>query len=162
MGLQQMKQIVFLIKNSLRQQAKLCPTFNTFKEIEVYSGSMSNRSSANRNFYKKALDIRNRQICVFDINPFSAGTNEPSDQVLKITVKGVYLSVDDVEIIKMLKQFDLNFNSDLKYDNIRHLKTRKLSENLNGNRSIYDSALLEDKCLSPQCKYAGLQLYNIF
>lgn len=46
--------------------------------------------------------MRNRQICVFDINPFSAGTNEPSDQVLKITVKGVYLSVDDDEIIKML------------------------------------------------------------
>lgn len=31
----------------------------------------------------------------------------------------------------MLKQFDLNFNSDLKYDNIRHLKTRKLSEIMN-------------------------------
>lgn len=96
---------------------------------------------------------------MFDINPFFAGTNEPSDQVLKITGKQVYLSVDDDVIIKMLKQFDLNFNSDLKYENIRHLKIRKMSAILNGNRFIYVSALSEGKCLSPQCKYAGLQCF---
>lgn len=38
----------------------------------------------------------------------------------------------------MLKQFDLNFNSDLKYDNIRHLKTRKLSKIMNGKQSPGD------------------------
>lgn len=64
----------------------------------VYVKSIISKSK----LLQKGFDIRNRQICVFDINPFSAGTNEPSDQVLKITVKGVYLSVDDHEIIKML------------------------------------------------------------
>lgn len=50
-----MKLIVFLIINSLWQQAKLCPIFNTFKKKEVYGGSMSNLSTADRNFYKNAL-----------------------------------------------------------------------------------------------------------
>lgn len=33
------------------------------------------------------FDIRNRQISVYDISPFFAGTNEPSEQVLIIMVK---------------------------------------------------------------------------
>lgn len=69
--------------------------------MAVYVKSPNIRS----NLLQEGFDIRKRHISVYDTNPFSAGTNEPSEQVLKITVKGVPLSVDD-EIMKMLKQFN--------------------------------------------------------
>ena len=34
---------------------------------------------------------------------FSAGINNPSEEVIKITVKGIPLSVDDTEIVKMFE-----------------------------------------------------------
>lgn len=98
----------------------------------VYVKSSNSRSK----LLQEGFDIRNRHISVYDTNPFSAGTNEPSEQVLKITVKGVPLSVDDDEIMKMVKQFDLNFTSGLKYDNIRHPETRKMTGILNGKYFI--------------------------
>lgn len=121
----------------------------------VYVKSSNSRSK----LLQEGFDIRNRHISVYDTNPFSAGTNEPSEQVLKITVKGVPLSVDDDEIMKMLKQFDLNFTSGLKYENIIHPETRKMTGILNGNRFIYVSALPDSKFLPRQCKCAGLQCF---
>jgi hypothetical protein len=55
---------------------------------------------------------------VYDKNPYSAGLNKPSDNVIKITVKGVPLSVDDGEVIKMLKRFDISLTSELKLEKI--------------------------------------------
>lgn len=51
-------------------------------------------------------------------------------------VKGVFLFVDDDEIMKMLKQFDLNFISGLKYENIRYFEIRKMIGILNGKYFI--------------------------
>lgn len=102
------------------------------------------------------FDIRNRQISVYDISPFFAGTNEPSEQVLIIMVKQVPLSVDDKEIMKMLKQFGLNFTSDLKYENIREPKSKKNDWN---NGFIYVSALSDVKFLPRKCKCAGFQSF---
>lgn len=73
-----MKLIVLLIKNFLRQHAKLCPIFKTFKKIEVYSGSMSYRSSANRNFYKKAL------IYETDKFVYLTSTHSPQAQISRL------------------------------------------------------------------------------
>lgn len=62
-------------------------------------------------------------------------------------VKGVFLFVDDDEIMKMLKQFDLNFISGLKYENIRYFEIRKMIGILNGNCFIYVSVFLDGKFL---------------
>lgn len=58
-------------------------------------------------------------------------------------VKGVFLFVDDE--MKMLKQFDLNFISGLKYENIRYFEIRKMIGILNGNCFIYVSVFLDGK-----------------
>ena len=76
-----------------------------------------------------SFDIRNRHIPVYDTNPYSAGLDSPNERVLKITVKGIPLSVDDGEIVKMLEQFDLNFTSELKYEHIRHPESKKNDRN---------------------------------
>ena len=55
---------------------------------------------------------------------FLSGLDSPNERVLKITVKGIPLSVDDGEIVKMLEQFDLNFTSELKYEHIRHPESK--------------------------------------
>ena len=60
-----------------------------------------------------------------------------NERVLKITVKGITLSVDDGEIIKMLEQFDPNFTSEHRYEHVRHPESKKLTGILNGNRFIY-------------------------
>jgi hypothetical protein len=60
------------------------------------------------------LDIRSKHVEVYDKNLYSAGLKKLSDNVIKITVKGVPLSVDDGEVIKMFKHFDISFTSELK------------------------------------------------
>jgi hypothetical protein len=52
----------------------------------------------------EGFDIRNRHIEVYDTNPYSARLHSPKKKVLKVTVKGVPLSVDNGEIMKMLEQ----------------------------------------------------------
>ena len=47
--------------------------------------------------------VHNTNVKVYDTNPYSAGSSNPFENVLKITVKGVSLSVDDNEVMKMLK-----------------------------------------------------------
>ena len=93
----------------------------------------------------------------FETNPFSAGTSSPSEDVLKITIKGVPLSVDDNEIIKMLDQFHVNLTSALKYEKIRHPVTRKMTGIMNGNRFIYAKPLSDGKFLPRTSFCAGLK-----
>lgn len=45
-----------------------------------------------------------------DTNPYSAGLSSQSENVLKVTVKGEPLSVDDNEVIKMLNDFNVFFS----------------------------------------------------
>ena len=68
---------------------------------------------------RKGFDIRNRHISVMT----------QTHTLLKIMVKGIPLSVDDGEIVKMLEQFDLNFASELKYEHIRHQESKKMTTN---------------------------------
>ena len=86
-----------------------------------YLNSFESRSK----LFKEDFVIRSRHIGLYDTNPFSAGIRDPSEKVLKITIKGVPLSVDHSEILKMLKQFDVNFTSELKYEKIGILQKRK-------------------------------------
>lgn len=45
-----------------------------------------------------------------DTNPYFAGLSSQSENVLKVTVKGEPLSVDDNEVIKMLNDFNVFFS----------------------------------------------------
>ena len=78
----------------------------------IYVGSEGSR----RKLLVHGFDISNCNVRAFETNPYSAGTRSPSESVLKVTVKGVPLSVDDDEILKMLKQFNIDFTSDLKFE----------------------------------------------
>ena len=63
----------------------------------------------------------------------SADTSSPSEKVHKITTKGVPLSVDDAEILKMLGKFEVSLSSPIRNKNIRNPTTRKMTSILNEN-----------------------------
>lgn len=88
----------------------------------------------------EGLEIRNINIRIYDTNTFFAGSITPDEQVLKLTIKGVPLSVDDDEVLKMLNKFNLSFN----YEKMRHRETHKMTGILNENRYIYVKALNEE------------------
>lgn len=94
------------------------------KDRDLWRLYVSSQESR-RKLVCEGLEIRNINIRIYDTNPFSAGLSTPDEQVLKITVKGVPLSVDDDEVLKMLNKLNLSFNSDLKYEKIRHPETHK-------------------------------------
>lgn len=119
----------------------------------IYVKSKESRSK----ILTEGIDIRNTNVKVYDTNPYSAGLNDPSDNVIKITVKGVPLSVDDNEVLNMLKNFNVSFTSDIKYEKIRHPVTRKMTSILNGNRFIYVKALDEGVFLPRTSTCAGLR-----
>ena len=111
----------------------------------------------------EGVDIDDNHIEVFDTNPFSAGVNSPQDKVLRVTVKGIPLSVDDECILYMLKKYDfVQPTSDIKYEKIRDPDTRKMTDIMNGNRFIYIKALDEGKYLPRSTICAGMkcQIYH--
>ena len=59
----------------------------------LYVNSQDSRSK----LLCEGFEIRNTNVRIYDTNPFSAGLSNPDEKVLKITVKGVPLSVDDGE-----------------------------------------------------------------
>lgn len=121
----------------------------------IYVDSTESRSQ----LLAQGIDLRNTNIRVYHTNPYSAGISSPSENVLKITVKGVPLSVDDNEVIKMLNDFNVSFTSELKYEKIRHPITRKMTGILNGNRFIYAKSLAEGTFLPRTATCAGLRCF---
>ena len=105
----------------------------------------------------EGFDFRNTSVTAFETNPFSAGTSSPLEEVLKITIKGVPLSVDDGEILKMLENFEVSLTSPIRYENIRNPTTRKMTSILNGNRFVYAKPLPNGKSLPRSSFCAGLK-----
>ena len=121
----------------------------------IYVGSQDSRQI----LLSQGFEFRNTTVFAFETNPFSAGTSSPSETVIKITVKGVPLSVDDSEITKMLENFKVTLTSPLKYENIRHPITRKMTGILNGNRFVYAKPLPDGKYLPRTTFCAGLKCF---
>ena len=119
----------------------------------LYVDSVDSRNK----LLKEGFEIRNINVRGFEINPYSAGTSSPKEDVLKITVKGIPLSVEDQEIMKMLELYGVEFTSDIKLEKIRHPITRKMTSILNGNRFIYAKPLPDGKCLPRNSYCAGLR-----
>ena len=121
----------------------------------LYVGSSESRTK----LLTEGFELRNTNVQTFDTNPFSAGTRHPSERVIKVTVKGIPLSVDDNEIVKMLENFNVTFTSGIKYENIRHPETRKMTGVLNGNRFIYIKPMEEGRSLPRTSYCAGLRCF---
>ena len=119
----------------------------------IYIGSLDSR----KKLLTEGFDLNNINVRTFEINPFSAGTTKPEESVLKITVQGIPLSVDDGEILKMLKTYGCEPTSDIKLEKIRHPVTRKMTSILNGNRFIYVKPFAEGKFLPRISVCAGLK-----
>ena len=75
---------------------------------------------------------------------------------MRVTVKGVPLSVDDECITKMLTKLGAKLTSDIKYEKIRNPATRKMTDILNGNRFVYMQPMEDDKFLPRSSFCAGL------
>ena len=71
------------------------------------------------------------------IQTFSAGRENPNEEVVRVTIRGIPLSVEDSYITKTLKKLGAELTSDIKYEKIRNSSTHKMTEILNGNRFVY-------------------------
>ena len=95
----------------------------------------------------EGFELQQKTINVFDTNPFSAGTEKPDEEVLRVTIRGVPLSVDDECVIGMLNKFGAKLTSEIKYEKIRNPSTKKMTDILNGNRFAYIHPLPKGKFL---------------
>lgn len=118
----------------------------------VYLTCMESRSK----LQVEGFEVRNITVQVYDSNPYSTGAKNPNDQVLKVTINGLPLSVDDSAVFEMLNNFGVTIKSDLKYENIRHPVTHRMTSVLNGNRFLY-IAPLNNKSLPRNVTCAGLK-----
>ena len=91
--------------------------------------------------------VRNISVQVYDTNTYSTGATGPNDKVLKITICGLPLSVDDSAVSDMLRDFNVNIKSAIKYENIRDPITHRMTNVLNGNRFLYIDPLPQGKSL---------------
>lgn len=105
----------------------------------------------------EGFELQNKTVAVFDNNSFSAGTENPSEDVVRITVRGIPLSVDDTCIKNMLEKLGAILTSDIKYEKIRNPNTFKMTEILNGNRFVYMKPMENGKFLPKSSECAGLK-----
>lgn len=101
----------------------------------------------------EGFEFQNKTVAVFDNYPFSAGTEKPSEDVVRITVRGIPLSMNDTCIKNMLEKLGAILTSDIKYEKIRNPNTFKMTEILNGNRFVYMKPMEQGKFL-PKNKIA--------
>lgn len=106
---------------------------------------------------QEGFEIRNITAQVYDSNPYSTGAKKNKDNVLEITISGLPLSVDDSAVFEMLHGFEVEVKSELKYKNIRHPVTHKMTSVLNGNRFLYIAPLANDRSLRRNVSCAGLK-----
>ena len=64
----------------------------------------------------EGFEIRNITAQVYDSNPYSTGAASPNDAVLKVTISGLPLSVDDSAVMELLGKYDVTTKSELKYE----------------------------------------------
>lgn len=115
------------------------------------------KDDSKQKLIEQGVDIEDQNFNVYDQNPYTTGSKSPADRALKVTVSGVPLSVDDHEILVMLKKLGANPKSDLQYEKIRNPVTKKMTGVLNGNRYIYIEPLPVDKFLPRSSFCAGIQ-----
>ena len=118
----------------------------------IYVASHSSRST----LLTEGFDIRSRNVQVYDNNPYSVGIRRPDEQVLKVTIKGVPISVDDTAVKHMLEKLGVTMTSNIKYEKIRNPHNLKMTDIANGNRFVYVKPLEEKTSLPRHGICAGL------
>lgn len=126
------------------------------RDRELWKICGESRESRNL-LISEGFELQIKTVAVFDNNPFSAGTEKPSEDVVKITVRGIPLSVDDTCIKNMLEKLGAIRTSDIKYEKIRNPNTFKMTEILNVNRFVYIKPMENGKLLPKRSKCAGLK-----
>lgn len=89
----------------------------------------------------------------YNSDPFSMGAKGPNDEVLKITIWGLLLSVEDSAAIKSLEKLNVSLKSKIKYEKIRHLHviTHRTTSVLNKNGFLYVEPLPKKIIVSENC-----------
>ena len=100
----------------------------------------------------EGFELRERNIQVCADNPFSTGIGNPNENVLKVTVKGVPLSVEEI----CLNNSTSHCVCDIKYEKIRNPTTHRITEILNGNRFLCIKPLKEGEYLPRTYTCAGI------
>jgi ribA/ribD-fused uncharacterized protein len=102
------------------------------------------------------FELGNRTIQVFDTNPYSAGTENPNEKVIRVLIKGLPISVDDDCVKKMLEKQGAKLTSDVKLEKIRHPVSHRMTDFHNGNRFVYMTPM-DGKFLPKTATCAGLR-----
>ena len=94
---------------------------------------------------------------------FSAGKENPNEEVARVTIRGIPLSVEDscTCITKTLEKLGAELISDFKNEKIRNPSTHKMTEILNGNRFVYNKKLASGKFLPKHSECAGFKPSHI-
>ena len=104
----------------------------------------------------QGFELRHISVQVCNSNPYSTGAKEPNDEVLKMTICGLPLSVDDSAVLEMLEKYKVGLKSEIKYERIRNPVTHRMTTVLNGNRFVYTEPLPPNTSLPRFVHCAGL------
>lgn len=119
----------------------------------VYLKSTESRSE----ILMQGFELRHISVQVYNSNPYSTGAKEPNDEVLKMTICGLPLSVDDSAVLEMLEKYKVGLKSEIKYERIRNPVTHRMTTVLNGNRFVYTEPLPPNTSLPRIVHCAGLK-----
>ena len=81
----------------------------------------------------QGFELRHISVQVYNSNPYSTGAKEPNDEVLKMTICGLPLSVDNSPVLEMLEKYKVGLKSGIKYERILNPVTHRMTTVLNGN-----------------------------
>ena len=101
--------------------------------------------------------LRGQYLQLFSDNPYSTGISSPDEECIKITVRGLPLSVGNEAIKAMLAQLGVKLNKDLRYGQIRDPETNDVTGILNGDRYTYTDISLKQNPLPRHHRCAGLK-----
>ena len=105
----------------------------------------------------QGFEFRHISVQVYNSNPYSTGAKQPNDEVLKMTICGLPLSVDNNAVIEMLEKYKVGLESEIKYERIRNPVTHRMTKVLNGNRFVYTEPLPPNTSLRRFVHCAGLK-----
>lgn len=117
--------------------------------------------SSRQELVVQGIELHNQNITVHDKNPFLTRSIKRPHELLKVTVSGVPLSVDNSEIENMLTKLGAKLKSKVEFDRIRNPHTREMTAVLNGKRSVHIEPLPENKSL-PRKSYCSGRMCSIY
>ncbi len=99
----------------------------------VYMNSAEKRTY----LYANGFFFRNISVTLYDQNPFirNEENEDPDNRCVKVYIQNLPLSVSNVEVQRMLRQYGCNIENEVKYEYERD-ENHKLTKIKNGDRSV--------------------------